>query len=465
MIENFMNLDFDKFWNACNPSESLKLGNAKDRRYYIDFSEVRGGKIINVLKRTITRSSSDKPTCQLFTGHIGCGKSTELSRLQKELTDEGFHVVYFESTQDLDEMDLDLTDIMLAIARRVTQSLEESNISLEPQGFKEFLKNSWNFLQTPVTLEAEGELFGNKFKGNTDGNLQVSLPLGIAKITAKIKSNPDLRSKLRQYMEPQANKMLELINQEIIDVAINQLKERGKKGLVVIVDNLDRIVSRPNAAGRSLPEYIFIDRGDQLRQLNCHLVYTLPLGLIFSNESEILKNRLGGGVDPRVLPMVPVKNRDGSECVEGMNLLRRMVMSRAFPDVPTEEHITLITQVLDSPETLDELCRVSGGHLRNLMGMLFGCLQQDDPPISQKVLKSVIRSSRDTLKNGIDNDEWELLFKVVKEQSINGDKEYQNLLRNLWVFEYVDDIQGNWFALNPLLMETDKFKLWKQQNY
>src|SRR4028119_727800 len=357
MIENFMNLDFDKFWNACNPSESLKLGNAEDRRYYIDFSEVRGGKIINVLKRTITRSSSDKPTCQLFSGHIGCGKSTELSRLQKELTDEGFHIVYFESTQDLDEMDLDLTDIMLAIARRVSQSLEEGNISLQPQGFKEFLKNSWIFLQTPVTLEAEGELFGSKVKGNTDGNLEASLPLGIAKITAKIKSNPDLRSKLRQYMEPQANKMLELINQEIIDVAINQLKQRGKKGLVVIVDNLDRIVSRPNAAGRPLPEYIFIDRGDQLRQLNCHLVYTLPLGLIFSNESEILKNRLGGGVDPRVLPMVPVKNRDGSECVEGMNLLRRMVMSRAFPDVSTEEYITLITQVLESPETLDELRR------------------------------------------------------------------------------------------------------------
>lgn len=463
MIENFMNLDFDKFWNACNPSESLKLVKAEDRRYYINFSEVRGGKIINVLKKTIIRSSSDKPTCQLFTGHIGCGKSTELSRLQKELTDEGFHVVYFESTQDLDEMDLDLTDIMLAIARRVTQSLEEGNISLQPQGFKDFLKNSWNFLQTPVTLEAEGELFGSKYKGNTDGNLEVSLPLGIAKITAKIKSNPDLRSKLRQYMEPQANKMLELINQEIIDVAINQLKQRGKKGLVVIVDNLDRIVFRPNASGRLLPEYIFIDRGDQLRKLNCHLVYTLPLGLIFGNESEILKNRLGGGVDPKVLPMVPVKNRDGSECVEGMNLLRRMVMSRAFPDVSTEEYITLITEVFDSPETLDELCRVSGGHLRNLMGTLFSCLQEDDPPISQNVLKSAIRSLRDSLSRGIDNDEWELLFKVVKEQSIRGDKEYQDLLRNLWVFEYVDT-QGNWFALNPLLMETDKFKRWQPQN-
>jgi hypothetical protein len=97
------------------------------------------------------------------------------------------------------------------------------------------------------------------------------------------------------------------------------------------------------------------------------------------------------------------------------------------------------------------------------MGMLFGCLQQDDPPISQSVLKSVIRSARDTLIRGIDNDEWELLFKVVKEQSIKGDKEYQDLLRNLWVFEYVD-LQGIWFALNPLLMETDKFKLWQKQN-
>ena len=80
--------------------------------------------------------SSDKPTCQLFTGHIGCGKSTELSRVQKELTDQGFHVVYFESTQDLDEMDLDLTDIMLAIARRVTQSLERVKFLCSPSALK-----------------------------------------------------------------------------------------------------------------------------------------------------------------------------------------------------------------------------------------------------------------------------------------------------------------------------------------
>jgi predicted ATPase len=72
-----MALDLGRFYQACNPSP-LDLANPEARTYYIDFSSVRGGNIIRELGRTISRLSPDKPTCQLFTGHIGCGKSTEL---------------------------------------------------------------------------------------------------------------------------------------------------------------------------------------------------------------------------------------------------------------------------------------------------------------------------------------------------------------------------------------------------
>lgn len=108
-----MKLDFPRFYRACNPSKTLVVGNAEDRQYYIDFSSVRGGKILEELGRTITRLLPDEPTCQLFTGHIGCGKSTELLRLKAELEQQGFHVVYFESSQDLDMVDVDVTDIPL----------------------------------------------------------------------------------------------------------------------------------------------------------------------------------------------------------------------------------------------------------------------------------------------------------------------------------------------------------------
>ncbi|WP_442948519.1 P-loop NTPase fold protein [Nostoc sp.] len=456
-----MNLDLQRFFDACDPSRTLVLANSADELYYIDFAAVRGGKIIDALKRTITRLSPNKPTCQLFTGHIGCGKSTELSRLKTELQSEGFHVVYFESTEDLDETDVDITDIMLAIARRVGESLEQVNVTLQPQGFKSFLDGVWEFLQTPVVVSAETELLGAKIKGSTEGQLEFSLPAGIGKITAKTKDSPKLRSKLRQYLEPQTNRILQFINEEIIKVATEQLKQRGQKGLVVIIDNLDRIDNRPTSSGRSLPEYLFIERGEQLRKLNCHLVYTLPLSLIFSNECEVLKNRLGGGVEPKVLPMIPVQFRDGSEYFEGMQLLQQMVLARAFPDIQPEERLGLITKVFDSPDTLYRLCSVSGGHVRNLLGMLFRCLQEVDPPISRSILETVIRDARDRLTLSVDDQEWDLLFQVVQEQRVKGDKEYQTLLRSLFVFEYQDS-QGRWFALNPLLTETAKFKLWQQ---
>ncbi len=124
-----MTLDLGKFYQACNPSP-LVMGNAQDRKYYIDFSSVRGGNIIRELGRTITVLSPDKPTCQLFTGHIGCGKSTELQRLKAELEQQGFYAVYFESSQVLEMADVDVTDILLAIARQVTESLEAVQIEL-----------------------------------------------------------------------------------------------------------------------------------------------------------------------------------------------------------------------------------------------------------------------------------------------------------------------------------------------
>jgi hypothetical protein len=435
-------LDLPRFYRACNPSKALIVGEVEDRQYYIDFSSVRGSKIIESLKRRITLLSPDEPTCQLFTGHIGCGKSTELLRLKSELEKEGFHVVYFGSSQDLDMADVDITDILLSIARQVSESLESIRIRLKPSYFTNLFTEIVESLQIPIELEAQAEL-----------------SVGIGKITAKTKDNPKLRRQLREYLEPRMAVILESINKELLERATTELKGRGNAGLVVIVDNLDRVDIRPLPSGRTQPEYLFIDRGKELRKLNCHIVYTIPLALIFSNDVETLIKRLGGGIPPKVLPMVPVRRRGGEEFQEGMELLRRMVMVRAFPYETHEKQLVLTTQVFDTPETLDRLCRVSGGHVRNLLGLLFDCLRENNPPISRECLEGVIRSRRDYLTSSIDDEEWELLFQVVQYQTVRGDVEYQTLLRSMFVFEYRDR-EGTWFGINPALEEAQKFQLW-----
>ncbi|MBW4650991.1 MAG: KAP family NTPase [Kastovskya adunca ATA6-11-RM4] len=435
-----MKLHLPKFFKACNPSKTLVAGNPEDRQYYIDFSAVRGGKIIEALGRTITRLSPDEPTCQLFTGHIGCGKSTELLRLKDYLENQGFHVVYFESSHDLDMADVDISDILLSIARSVSESLEDINIQLRPRYFNNLFNEIKSFMQTPIDLSAEAEL-----------------SLGIARITAKTKDSPKLREQLRQHLEPRIQSILGAINEEILERAIEELKRRGKQGLVVIIDNLDRVDPRVAATGRSQPEYLFVDRGSQLRRLNCHVVYTLPLDLMFSNEYETLKNRLGGGVAPKVLPMVPVQQRDGYDHPLGMALLQQLVLARAFPEVEPRQRLQLLQEVFDSTETLNRMCRISGGHVRNLLGLLYNCLQQEDPPISRSCLESVIKGYRDDLSLAVDEQEWQLLFQVVQQQFIRGEKEYQTLLRSMFVFEYRDE-HGRWFGANPALAETKKFQ-------
>ncbi|MDZ8028292.1 MAG: AAA family ATPase [Nostoc sp. DcaGUA01] len=434
-----MKLDLVRFFQACNPAKTLVVSKPEDRQYYIDFSKVRGAKIIEELGRTITRLSPEEPTCQLFTGHIGCGKSTELLRLKAELEQQGFHTVYFESSQSLDMADIDVTDILLAIAREVSQSLEAIKINLKPGYFKNLFHEISKFLQTPLDIGVEAEL-----------------SVGIAKITAKTKDSPELRGQLRQYLEPRTNGILESINKELLKPAREKLKQQGKKGLVVIVDNLDRVDNSLKPSGYYQPEYLFVERGEQLNQLNCHVVYTIPLVLIFSNALGRLTNRFG--VDPKVLPMVPVQLQDGSQFFQGITLLQKMVMARAFPGVSWEQSQHLITEVFDSPDTLERLCLVSGGHLRNLLMLLFRCLQQEDPPLSQECVNRVIKQRCNELTLAITADEWEVLREVAQEKSLRGHEKYELLLRSMFVFEYRNE-DGSWFDINPILAEAKEFRL------
>ncbi|NES20663.1 MAG: AAA family ATPase [Symploca sp. SIO3E6] len=435
-----MKPDLRRFFRACNPSKVLRLENPEDQQYYIDFSGVRGTEILEELGETICLMSPDY-TCQLFTGHIGCGKSTELLRLKTQLEQEGFHVVYFESSQDLDMVDLDISDILLAIARRVSESLEAVNIN--PQGgyFTNLLQECGDFLQTPVKLEGQAEL-----------------SLGIGKITAKAKESPQVRSRLRQYLEPKTENLLKAINQDLLEPAEKILQQRSQAGLVVIVDNLDRVGDRTHVSGKSLPEYLFVNRGEQLRSLHCHVVYTIPLVLAFSNEREALKHRLGGGINPSVLPMVPVRKRDGSDSEAGLELLRQMVLARAFPDQLPKERLNLVTEVFDSPATLDRLCRVSGGHVRNLLNLLHTCLRKRKIlPIDRNRLEIVIREEANQFTLAITPDEWELLEKVAQTKKVTGEEEYQTLLRSMFVFEYRNDLGDLWFDINPVLAEVHSF--------
>ena len=427
-----MTLDLKRFYRTCNPSKTLNTANPSDLKFYIDFSSVRGSNVIRELERTIALLSNNEPTCQLFTGHIGCGKSTELLQLKQRLEERGYHVVYFESSQDLDMADVDITDVLLATIRQASASLEQAGIRVKPAYFKKLFGEIVEWLQTPIDLDFEAEL-----------------SIGIGKVTAKTKDSPQLRKQLRQYLEPRTSNLLESINDEFLLPAQHNLLQSGKQGLVVIIDNLDRVDSTLKPSGRKQEEYLFVDRGEQLKGLNCHLVYTIPLALAFSNDLSQITNRFG--VEPKVLPMVPVKQRDGNPYEAGLAFLRQMILARAFPDQSEAERLASVGDVFTETADLDYVCQMSGGHVRTLLSLLFRCMQQEDPPFSHQCLEHVVQRRQGELTRAIDDKEWEVLKRVVQQKSVKGEEDYHLLLRSLFVYEY-QDTEGSWFDINPILL-------------
>ncbi|NJL60842.1 MAG: AAA family ATPase [Methylacidiphilales bacterium] len=448
-----MVIDLQRFYRATNPSKILIVENTQDQKYYIDFSSARGGKIIEELRENITFFSPEEPTCQLFTGHIGCGKTTELLRLKLELEKENFHVVYFESSEDLEMADVDIGDFLLAIAHHVSESLANLGLN-EPSKLKELVQGAWKILNSEVT-GAKAKIPGVGDVGFTSEKDKFSLSIGIGEITSKAKNDATLRERLNQYLAPQKNRLLEAINSELLEPAISKLKQQHKNGLVVIVDNLDRIDSRPKPWGRPQQEYLFIDQSECLTKLHCHLVYTMPLALKFSNDYNNLTQRFPE--DPKVLPMVTVHMQDGSNFEPGLVLLRQMVLARAFPELKPCDRISHLTKIFDFSESLDRLCYVSGGHVRDLLRLLNNWIQRERKlPLQRGTLETLIRVRRNEMTMQISDDEWDLLRQVRKRKKVGGDRDYQALVHSRLVFEYRNHLGESWFDVNPILMEAEE---------
>ena len=110
-----------RIYNSFDPSRPLPAGDPQ----YVDCREVRGDENIesDVGKRI---RNSDQSTYQLYTGHRGSGKSTELRRLQKSLEDHDFFVVYFEADEeDIDPQNVEYIDILLACTRRFLKDIRD----------------------------------------------------------------------------------------------------------------------------------------------------------------------------------------------------------------------------------------------------------------------------------------------------------------------------------------------------
>jgi len=119
------------------------------KRYYVDLAEVRNIESVDRVVLELDLKEPGEFGAVLFTGHRGCGKSTELKRIQGQLEHQ-YHTIYIEADEEIDLNDANYTDIYLVILHQLERELRRLGMHFDTK-----LLHSFEQWFKEITAESE----------------------------------------------------------------------------------------------------------------------------------------------------------------------------------------------------------------------------------------------------------------------------------------------------------------------
>ena len=405
---------------------------ADEQGLYVDLEAVRGNTgFVETLATPILLGN--EPTCQLLTGHMGSGKSTELQQLKARLraSESVPLVIICDVSKELNPADLDYPDLLIMILRGLAIELEPMGISLQTGFFQK--RAEWfkrNLLQ-------EADLNGLKLK------------VGMAELTGILQHSPETKRKLRAFIDPETDSWIEAAN-DLIGKAKLELRKKGVyQDLVILVDGLDKMSRDDHAKGGcSIGEHLYIERKKELFSLMCHVVYTIPLYLAYSSSAHKITS-LYGVTDIPVVPVTKVRERPpaGGPYEPGVEQFREVVRRRLDNIGATEKDIF-------ESGAMDRLIELSGGQLRELIIMTRDAAVTR-LPINDEAIERVANNPRRVYARWLERKHWAIIQEVRKTGRIARTDENASaadqLLDSRAILHYRNATE--WFGDNPLLPE------------
>ncbi|WP_027269286.1 AAA family ATPase [Leptolyngbya sp. PCC 6406] len=410
-------------------------------RYRVDLSAVRNEAAIDSVSRELDFLDPGEPAAILFTGHRGCGKSTELRRLEQQWQ-LNYEVIYVRATDELDINDADYKDIYLVIIKYITQALHSWGLSPNAKllkafedWFKEITGESEESVTKSVSLGAEAEA-GQQFP--------FIFKLAV-KLLSEIKGSDSYKRTVRENLQQGFSRLRDNTNALLKD-AYSQLttKKPNCKGFLLIFDNLDRV---PPQVG----EHLFLKYANQLRELQTVLVYTVPISVIYSGGNY--SNAFG---NLNVMPMVNIYQYDP----DAMELVYRDTGLTALVELLAKR--VDVETLFASREALMALVKLSGGHVRQLMQLMRQtCLLARGPQITVEDVTRAAAKEKNNFERFIPREHYPVLAQVCRTKAMPAEPEaeamMQSMLFNITVLEYEegDDTTRRWLYVNPLVRQID----------
>jgi hypothetical protein len=410
-FEYIVATDFDRAWLNFELDLPLKPGrNGEPNPFYVNRPGNPITELIDALLAPFYR-----PPKFFFSGHRGCGKSTELLHL---VSNPGIQKKYwplnFSIREEADIIDLDFRDILLAIGGRMFRDYRKAGGRLPDQLLKEL--NSWR-----GKVEEEVKTIHS---GRTAFEIGASLNAFFTNTGLKMKLEPATRAELRQVFEKDITGLISVINN--IATAIYSKEHRIP---LILIDDLDK----PNLEEARA---IFHDRRNIMMQPNCAIIYTVSSALFYTKEFEAIRDRAIFLPNIKLHPHVEPEVKDR----EGYFTLRRFVYDRIDPN-------------LVDGLALEEAISNCGGVFREMARIMRTAIGRARRRKAVKVeimdVEWATTEIRNEYRRILGEEDIELLRKVHQQNHLEYDDRLRPLLQLLAVLEYRNG--ENWCDIHPVL--------------
>jgi hypothetical protein len=413
-------------------TQSMPLRNGDFDKFYVNASEARSIKDPAIRLVSFFEVNKNNPQKILFMGHGGCGKSTELKRINNNLGD-GFFVTTFSVRDEIDIIDLKYVDLIFIILEKLMENLNILNIMINP--------NTLDTLYKYWHDERLIEKFGyEKMEVEVNAEISIGTKLSflakmIASVKGVLKTGKETKELVRSRIEPKISQLMSGIN-EVIDTITIELKKRNMVPILIIED-LDKLEI-------TVAEDLFLNHKTILTNLNIHIIYTFPIFLFYShNFKEIVKsfNRM------EMLNMIKVRNIDRSENKKGIDKIKEIISKRA--DI----------NKLFTNDALEFFVEKSGGALRDVFEMIQSAaltsMERKIEKIDLESAETAYSELRSGYSRSISKKHIELLSCIyndpkksplVDDSNFNTNDNLKELLKSLAVIEYNDQ---RWCDLHP----------------
>ncbi len=376
---------------------------------------------------------------RFLTGHSGTGKSTEITRLSRELSDH-FEFVRIRAQEELSPFSTQPFDLLEVMAVRLVERADELKLDLSAD-LLQHLK-SWFAAVTETEVQAQ----------QRDGGLEAEAGVGVPGL---MRSVLNLGSKVKVAAKFSGERKEEIVRKRLQRIAeliqlsnhlyreANQiLRQQHRKEWVFLVEDLDKL-----SVSEAVVETLFAKYANIWPELRVHFLCTVPLWLAFGEIGAQLPFPCRAIVD------IPVFDQEHRPYQPGRDIVRRILDQRVNPE-------------LFADGVREQLIQAGGGHFRDTFALVIHAADFAEvsglPRIEERQAARAINAVRNDYMRRLGSTSSEhavpyeekakLLVEIYEARGkriVQSPVLYQ-LLRARVVHEYNDTY---WYGLPPLVVD------------